>query len=100
MAAAHRDLRGGSMIRDVTPKPERPLVPVFFAAARGTTTHRTSVRRTATGTHPTTGTTTTASALPARSKDGSGVMPCASGFARIAETTISASAQTSVQGRS
>jgi hypothetical protein len=40
-------------------KPGRPLVAVSFAAVPGTTIHRTSARPTATGTPPTTGTTTT-----------------------------------------
>ena len=44
-----------------------PEPTAFSAAAPGTTNPGTSVRRTATGTGPTTGTTTTGSVLPARS---------------------------------
>jgi RNA-directed DNA polymerase len=47
-------------------KPERPLVGVLSAAVPGTTIHRTSARPTATGTPPTTGTTTSASGWPER----------------------------------
>jgi len=47
-------------------KPERPLVGVSSAAVPGTTIHRTSARPTATGTPPTTGTTTSASGWPER----------------------------------
>ena len=47
-------------------KPGRPLVAVSSAAVPGTTIHRTSARPTATGTHQTTGTTTTASGWPER----------------------------------
>jgi len=47
-------------------KPERPLVAGWFAAVPGTTIHRTSAPPTATGTPPTTGTTTTASGWPER----------------------------------
>jgi RNA-directed DNA polymerase len=47
-------------------KPERPLVAVSSAAVPGTTIHRTSARPTATGTPPTTGTTTSVSVWPER----------------------------------
>jgi RNA-directed DNA polymerase len=47
-------------------KPERPLVAVSSAAVPGTTIHRTSARPTATGTPPTTGTTTSVSGWPER----------------------------------
>jgi RNA-directed DNA polymerase len=47
-------------------KPERPLVAVSSAVVPGTTIHRTSARPTATGTPPTTGTTTSVSAWPER----------------------------------
>lgn len=57
----------------VNPKPSRRMaafgqpqmaVPVFFAAARGAATPGASVRRTASGTRPAAGTSTSASALP------------------------------------
>jgi len=54
------------MIRAQPLKPGRPLVAVSSAAVPGTTIHRTSARPTATGTPPTTGTTTTASVSGAR----------------------------------
>ena len=47
-------------------KPERPLVVVSSAAVPGTTIRRTSARPTATGTPPTTGTTTSTSGWPER----------------------------------
>ena len=47
-------------------KPERPLVAVSSAAVPGTTIHRTSARPTATGTPPTTATTTSVSVWPER----------------------------------
>ena len=57
---------------DPVPKPDHPPANVCCAAAPGTTNRGTSVRRTATGTRPGTGTTTTGSASPARSRDGTG----------------------------
>ena len=68
-------------------KPDRPRV-ACCAAARGTTNPRTSAPRTATGTPPANGTTTTVSVLPARSKAGTGV------------STETTGERTSVQGRS
>ncbi|MDX2158725.1 MAG: RNA-directed DNA polymerase [Hyphomicrobiaceae bacterium] len=58
---------GGGWFDPASPKPGRPLVAVSFAAVPGTTIHRTSARPTATGTPPTTGTTTSASVSGARS---------------------------------
>ena len=68
-------------------KPDRPRV-AYCAAARGTTNPGTSAPRTATGTPPANGTTTTVSVLPARSKAGTGV------------STETTGERTSVQGRS
>ena len=53
-------------IRPKPLKPGRPLVAASFAAVPGTTIQTTSARRTATGTPPTTGTTTWVSGSPAR----------------------------------
>ena len=53
---------------DPVPKPDHPPANVCCAAAPGTTNRGTSVRRTATGTRPRTGTTTTDSVSPARSR--------------------------------
>ena len=68
--------------------PDRPPAGGFFAAVPGTTNRGTCGPRTATGTPPETGTTTTASVLPVRSAVGAGVF------------TGTPGARTSVQGRS
>ena len=68
--------------------PDRPPAGAFFAAGPGTTNRGTSARRTATGTRPETGTTTTGSASPVRSTAGADAPTGAPG------------ARTSVQGRS
>ena len=68
--------------------PDRPPAGGCCAAAPGTMNRGTSAPRTATGTPPATETTTTGSALPARSAAGAGVFTGASG------------APVSVQGRS
>ena len=78
--------RGGWF--DPSREPDRPPVAGFCAAAPGTTNQGTSARRTATGTRQETGTTTTASASPARSIAGTG------------DLTGSPGAPASVQGRS
>ena len=57
---------------DPVPKPDHPPANVCCAAAPGTTNRGTSVRRTATGIRPGTGTTTTDSASPVRSRAGVG----------------------------
>ena len=58
---------GPPMVAGGAEKPGRsPVAGVFCAAVPGTTNRGTSVRRTATGTKPTTGTTTTGSAFPVR----------------------------------
>ena len=69
-------------------EPARPPDVAFSAAVPGTTTRGTSARRTATGTTPETGTTTPASAWPARSDARTGVLTGPPG------------APVSVQGRS
>jgi len=56
----------GGWFQPAPKKPGRPLVAVSSAAVPGTTIHRTSARPTATGTPPTTGTTTRASGWPER----------------------------------
>jgi hypothetical protein len=53
-----RSSRAVGLIQLIPLKPGRPLVAVSSAAVPGTTIHRTSARPTATGTPPTTGTTT------------------------------------------
>jgi len=53
-------------------EPDRPPVVAFSAAGPGTTNPGTPALRTATGTPPTTGTTTTDSVLPARTTAGTG----------------------------
>ena len=60
-------------------RPDRPPVSVCCGAVPGTTTRGTSVRRTATGTPPTTGTTTTGSVWRARSDAGTGAVTAAPG---------------------
>ncbi|HEY1243989.1 MAG TPA: RNA-directed DNA polymerase [Hyphomicrobiaceae bacterium] len=60
-------------------KPGRPPVAGCFAAGPGTTIRGTSAPRTATGTPPTTGTTTTASVLGARLSAGAGAITVAPG---------------------
>ena len=66
----HAIFRAGRF--DPVRKPDHPPANVCCAAAPGTTNRGTSVRRTATGTRPGTGTTTTGSASPARSRAGTG----------------------------
>ena len=61
-----RSSRAAVLIRPMPLKPGQPLVAASFAAVPGTTIHKTSARPTATGTPPTTGTTTLASASGAR----------------------------------
>ena len=56
----------GGWYQPTPTEPERPLVAVSSAAVPGTTIHRTSARPTATGTPPTTGTTTSPSGWPER----------------------------------
>jgi len=56
----------GGWYQPAPTEPERPLVAVSSAAVPGTTIHRTSARPTATGTPPTTGTTTSPSGWPER----------------------------------
>ena len=57
---------------DAAMEPGHPPANVCCAAAPGTTNRGTSVRRTATGTRPETGTTTTGSVSPVRSPAGAG----------------------------
>ena len=73
---------------DPSPKPDRPPAGVCCAAAPGTTNRGTSVPPIATGTKPATGTTTTASALPARSAAGAGVLTGDAGRARERPGTV------------
>ena len=73
---------------DPSREPGRPPDGAFFAAVPGTMNRGTSAPRTATGTTPETATTTTASALPARSTAGTGA------------STEARGAHASVQGRS
>ena len=63
---ATRSSGAAGSIRPIPLKPGRPLVAVSSAAVPGTTIQTTSARRTATGTPPTTGTTTLASGSAAR----------------------------------
>lgn len=64
-------------------KPGHPPANVCCAAAPGTTNRGTSVRRTATGTRPETGITTTGSVLPARSPAGAGGLKGPPGVQRV-----------------
>ena len=82
----HAIFRGGRF--DPCREPDRPPADGFCGAVPGTTNRGTCALRTATGTPPGTGTTTTVSALPARS------------LAGTARPTGRAGARWSVQGRS